>query len=120
MKIFRTIRIIAAVSILLTAVPISISAQSDSAGVIQNPQRPRIGLVLSGGGAKGAAHIGVLKVLEELDIPVDYIAGTSMGSIIGAMYAAGYDPYEMDSIISNLDWSRYMMDKIDRKYLSYS
>ncbi|MGM9776621.1 MAG: patatin-like phospholipase family protein [Candidatus Coprenecus sp.] len=120
MKRSLIIRTIVAVAILLTAVPISISAQTDSAGVIQKKQRPRIGLVLSGGGAKGAAHIGVLKVLEELDIPVDYIAGTSMGSIIGAMYAAGYDPYEMDSIISNLDWSRYMMDKIDREYLSYS
>ena len=55
------------------------------------PPRPKIGLVLSGGGARGAAHIGVLKVLEELRVPVDAIAGTSMGSIIGAAYATGHD-----------------------------
>ena len=51
--------------------------------------RPRIGLVLSGGGARGAAHIGVIKRLEELQVPIDYIAGTSMGSIVGGLYAAG-------------------------------
>ncbi len=52
--------------------------------------RPKVGLVLSGGGAKGAAHIGVLKYIEEAGIPIDYIAGTSMGSIVGGMYALGY------------------------------
>lgn len=54
-------------------------------------ERKKVGLVLSGGGAKGAAHIGVLKVLEEAGIPIDYIAGTSMGSIVGGLYAIGYD-----------------------------
>ena len=55
----------------------------------QEPQRKKVGVVLSGGGAKGMAHIGVLKVLEKAGIPVDYITGTSMGSIIGGLYAIG-------------------------------
>ena len=60
-------------------------------GMGQEPsERPRIGLCLAGGGARGGAHIGVLKVMEELHIPVDYIAGTSIGSIIGGLYASGY------------------------------
>src|SRR4051812_46983955 len=59
-------------------------------------RRPRIGLVLGGGGARGAAHIGVIKVLEELHIPVDYIVGTSMGSIVGGAYASGASPAEME------------------------
>ena len=66
--------------------------------------RPKVGLVLSGGGAKGAAHIGVLKYIEEAGIPIDYIAGTSMGSIVGGMYALGYTSEEILDIISDVDW----------------
>ena len=84
-----------------------------------NKTRPKIGLVLSGGGAKGSAHIGALKVIEELGIPIDYVSGTSMGSIIGGMYAMGYTADEMDTIISSLDWSVYMKEKINYKHLSY-
>ena len=58
--------------------------------------RPKVGVVLSGGGAKGSAHIGALKVIEEMGIPVDFVAGTSMGSIIGGLYCMGYSPDEMD------------------------
>ena len=61
-------------------------------------QRSGVGLVLSGGGAKGLAHIGVIRALEENNIPIDYIAGTSMGGIIGALYAIGMDPYQMQDI----------------------
>ncbi len=75
-------------------------------------QRPKIGLVLSGGGAKGMAHIGVLKVLEELNIRPDYIAGTSMGSIMGGLYAIGYSSAELDSIMRAIDWSRLLSDRI--------
>lgn len=81
--------------------------------------RPRVGVVLSGGGAKGSAHIGVLKMIDELGIPVDYVAGTSMGSIIGGLYALGYTPLELDSLISHLDWSVYMSEKITRKQISF-
>lgn len=82
-------------------------------------ERPKIGVVLSGGGAKGSAHIGVLKVLEEVGIPVDYVAGTSMGSIIGGLYCLGYSPEEMDSLISTVDWSVYMSNSVTRDKLSF-
>lgn len=82
------------------------------------PQRPKVGVVLAGGGARGASFIGVLKYLEELDIPVDYIIGTSMGSIIGGVYALGYSPDEMSQVISSINWSKYIGNNIDRSLLS--
>ncbi|MBR6813335.1 MAG: patatin-like phospholipase family protein, partial [Tidjanibacter sp.] len=66
--------------------------------------RKKVGLVLSGGGAKGAAHISVLRVLEEAEIPIDYIAGTSMGAIVGGLYAIGYTPDELDALVRSQDW----------------
>ena len=69
------------------------------------PPRLKVGVVLGGGGAKGAAHIGALKYLEEMGIPVDYVAGTSMGSIIGGFYAMGYSPEELTELIASMDWS---------------
>ncbi|MCD6347126.1 MAG: patatin-like phospholipase family protein, partial [Bacteroidales bacterium] len=77
--------------------------------------RPKVGLVLSGGGAAGLAHIGVIKVIEEAGIPIDYIGGTSMGSIVGAMYAIGYTPEEMTKLISEQDWETLLSDKVPRK-----
>ena len=85
----------------------------------QAQERPRIGLVLSGGGARGAAHIGVLKVLEELRIPVDYIAGTSMGAIIGGLYASGMSAKEIESEISRIDWKEVLKDDTQREQLSF-
>ncbi len=76
--------------------------------------RPKIGLVLSGGGAKGLAHIGVLKVLEQNGVKVDYIAGTSMGAIVGGLYASGYTATELDSIFSAIDVSALIKDYIPR------
>ena len=67
-------------------------------------QRPKVALVLSGGGAKGAAHVGVLKVLEEAKVPIDMIVGTSIGGLVGGIYSMGYSAAEIDSIISNCDW----------------
>jgi NTE family protein len=78
-------------------------------------RRPRIGLVLSGGGARGAAHIGVLKVLEELHIPVDYIAGTSMGSAVGGLYATGLSAEELDVIFRKFDWEAAFTDNPPRR-----
>lgn len=69
-------------------------------------ERPRIGLVLGGGGAKGAAHVGVLRVLEELRVPVDCIAGTSMGALVGGTYAAGKSPAEIEREVLGIDWSQ--------------
>jgi len=77
--------------------------------------RPTIGLALSGGGAKGFAHIGVLKVLEEEGIPVDYISGTSMGSIVGGLYSMGYSAEELEKIVLDIDWDSLFDDTLDRK-----
>ena len=85
---------------------------------ISPPARPKVGLVLAGGGARGASFIGVLKYLEELDIPVDYVIGTSMGSIIGGVYAMGYSPDEMADIISSIQWKNYFGNRLDRSLLS--
>jgi len=75
-------------------------------------KRPKIGLVLSGGGANGFAHIGVLKVLEEQGIKPDYITGTSMGSIVGALYALGYSAHELENIVKGTDWNDVLSDNI--------
>ena len=83
-----------------------------------NPPRPKVGIVLGGGGAKGAAHIGVLKYLEEIGMPIDYVAGTSMGSIIGGLYAMGYSPDELAVLIANMNWSEYVGNSINRSAMS--
>src|SRR5450432_844473 len=70
----------------------------------EQASRPRICLVLSGGGARGMAHIGVLKVLEELKIPIDCIAGTSVGAIVGGLYASGMTAQDIDATMRSLDW----------------
>ncbi len=80
-------------------------------------KRPKIGLVLSGGGAKGLAHIGVIKVLEEEGIKVDYITGTSMGSIVGGMYAIGYNAEQLEQIAHEMKWDRLLSDAVPRRDL---
>ena len=86
--------------------------------VAQNTERPKIALVLSGGGAKGFAHIGVLKVLEQEGIPVDIIVGTSIGSIVGGLYSIGYTAEEIEKIARSEDWDRLLADDISRRQLS--
>ncbi len=83
-------------------------------------QRPTVALVLSGGGAKGAAHIGVIKYVEDLGIPVDVVLGTSMGGLIGGLYSLGYTTEQMDSIVRNMDWAWAFSDRLSRKYISYT
>jgi len=80
----------------------------------QVKDRPKIGLVLSGGGAKGFAHIGVLKVIEEAGIKIDYIGGTSMGAVVGGLYAAGYNAAQLDSIFKATDFDELLNDYIPR------
>ena len=82
-------------------------------------QRKKVGVVLGGGGAKGVAHIGVLKVLEEAGIPIDYVAGTSMGAIVGGLYAIGYTPDEIDSMVIAQDWTMLLSDRVTRTSLSF-
>lgn len=81
--------------------------------------RPKIGLVLSGGGARGAAHVGVIKVMDELRIPVDYIAGTSMGAIVGSLYASGMPASELEQIILTADWPTWLSDDPPRARRTY-
>jgi len=82
-------------------------------------ERPRIGLVLSGGGARGAAHVGVIRVLEELRIPVDAVAGTSMGAVVGGLYAAGLSASEIEQVFRDLDWQDLLTDRAPRRDLVF-
>ncbi len=81
-------------------------------------QRKKVGVVLSGGGAKGMAHIKALKVIEEAGIPIDYIAGTSMGAIVGGLYAIGYTPEQLDSMVRKQNWTFLLSDRVKRSAMS--
>ena len=81
-------------------------------------ERKKVGGVLSGGGAKGVAHIQALKVIEEAGIPIDYIVGTSMGSIIGGLYSIGYTPQQLDSMVRKQDWMFLLSDRVKRSAMS--
>ncbi|HEU4653917.1 MAG TPA: patatin-like phospholipase family protein, partial [Steroidobacteraceae bacterium] len=85
----------------------------------QEQARPRIGLVLSGGGARGAAHVGVLKVLEEMHVPIDAIAGTSMGAVVGGLYASGMSAAEIESLFRSVNWQDAFQDRPPRAELGY-
>ena len=85
----------------------------------ETTKRPKIGLVLSGGGAKGFAHIGVLKVLEQAGVKIDYIAGTSMGAVVGGLYASGYSATQIDSIFYNTNFDQLLQDYIPRSSKSF-
>ena len=99
--------------VLLLSSPLALRAQ-------QNPKpRPKIGVALEGGGAMGLAHIGVLKWFEEHHIPVDYIAGTSMGGLVGGFYATGMSPEEMKALIEGLDWRKILSDRTPYEDLSF-
>jgi NTE family protein len=94
-------------------------AASDNGANRAAPERPRIGLVLSGGGARGAAHIGVLKMLDELHVPVDVIAGTSMGAVVGGLYASGMSGEQIQHAMASLDWQAAFRDRPPRTELDY-
>lgn len=102
----------AAIILTLIGMPFS-TANADSS------ERPRVGLVLGGGGAKGVAHVGILKVLEEYRIPVDAISGTSMGSIVGALYATGRSADEIEGIAREIDWIGIFDDETDRSDINF-
>ncbi|MBN1154468.1 patatin-like phospholipase family protein [candidate division KSB1 bacterium] len=96
----------------------SLSEQSPISFVThKNLKRPLIGLALSGGGARGIAQLGVLQVLEEHDVPIDYIVGVSIGSIIGGLYAVGYSPYELQELFNQIDWRNIINDEPPRSNL---
>ena len=96
----------------------SLSAKAQNE--VKESPKPKVGLVLSGGGAKGLAHIGVLKVIDSLGVKVDYVAGTSMGSIIGALYASGYSGKQLDSIFQKVDFDTIINDDLPRSSTAFS
>ena len=103
-------------------IPHAVGAQSGAAPPAGSPEqrtRPRIGLVLSGGGARGAAHVGVIRALERMHIPVDAIAGTSMGAVVGGLYSAGLSGDQIEGVFRELDWQDLLRDRAPRRDLVY-
>ena len=106
----------------------SVDPKADSAAVARmrskmaqiRQHRPTVALVLSGGGAKGAAHVGAIKYIEELGIPVDMVVGTSIGGLVGGLYSLGYPISEVDSLMVNMDWNWVLSDELSRDYVSYT
>ena len=90
-----------------------------AAGIIAQPamnnERKKVAVVLCGGGAMGTIHIGALKVLEEAGLPIDMVTGTSMGSIIGGMYAVGYDAQDIETIVNSMDWGDILRDRLSMR-----
>ena len=119
--------ILAALTMVQQASARSVNPKADSLAIAQmrermaeiRKNRPTVALVLSGGGAKGAAHVGVIRRIEELGIPVDMVLGTSMGGLVGALYALGYSPDQLDDIVGNIDWEWALSDKLSREFISY-
>jgi NTE family protein len=98
---------------------LALSVTADARDEVLTPaaareDRPRVGLVLGGGGARGAAHIGVLRELERMRIPIDAITGTSMGAVFGGLYAAGYSPAELEHVVASTDWAEGLSDEPNR------
>ena len=103
----------------LLLLSLAAAVPADAQPVEPLPDRPRIGLVLGGGGARGAAHIGVLRELERQRIPVDAIVGTSMGAVVGALYAAGDSPDDLESLVNSIDWADAFVDTPRRQDLTF-
>ena len=106
-------------SLLISLMLLFGSAQYGKAQTKSDDNRPKVGLSLSGGGAKGMIHIGVLKVLERAGIPVDIVTGTSIGGLIGGLYSMGYTPMQIDSMVRAQDWMFLLSDE-DYRYLRTS
>lgn len=106
-------------ALLLSGVPLAALDGSQAPEPASPPSRPVTALVLSGGGARGAAHIGVLQVLEEMHVPVDLVVGTSMGSLVGGLYASGYSPQSIETSLLGLDWREVFTDRPPRKSIPF-
>jgi NTE family protein len=96
--------------------PSTSTVQPDS----PSPARKKVAVVLSGGGAKGVAHIGALRVIEQAGVPIDIIVGTSMGAIVGGLYSIGYSPHQLDSMVLSQDWGVLLSDRTSRPHQPYS
>lgn len=110
---------VAIVAALAAACQVAAIARAAPAGTSETSRRPLTALVLSGGGARGAAHLGVIEVLDEMAVPVDLIVGTSMGSVVGGLFAAGYSPAEMRRALGEADWRDLFTDRPARKSVSF-
>jgi NTE family protein len=103
---------------MLLCIGISTGARAADSAHCADPSattQPKVGLVLGGGGARGAAHIGVLKELERMRVPIHAIAGTSMGAIVGGLYASGMTPDELEELVNSLDWADALRDRPSRQ-----
>ncbi len=105
--------------IVVCVLAVSLMAHADDIEKKSGGQRPKIGLVLGGGGAKGAAHVGVLKVIEQVGIPIDYIAGTSIGSIVGGLYACGYRADDLERMFNAQNWLSLLADRDDSRSTTF-
>src|SRR5512139_1458654 len=103
----------------LGAVVIAACLTVAGSAAAEDAKRPKIGLVLGGGGARGAAHVGILKVLEENRVPVDFVVGTSMGSIVGGLYASGRSPEQIDQVFHEILWTDLFADWPTQDWLSF-
>lgn len=95
------------------------SVQAAGTCTVEPLDRLKIGLVLGGGGARGSAHIGVIRMLEELQVPVDYVVGTSMGALVGGFYATGMSADDLESLVADIDWERLFADSTPREELPF-
>lgn len=116
-NIVKSSFVIATAFTLLIMLIISPAVAAEQA--VKERKRPKIGVVLGGGGAKGAAHIGVLKVMEHMRVPVDYIAGTSMGAIVAGLYASGLSAKELEKVLTGVDWDDVFSGDPERKYIDF-
>ena len=106
--------VLLAVLTLMLALP----GAAQSMGTDSVPGRKKVAVVLSGGGALGAIHVGALKVIEQAGIPVDMVVGTSMGSIVGALYSVGYNSEDIATMFRTMDWTELFLDRNDQRLLS--
>ena len=104
----------------LTVMPLFSGEHRSAEGHLLPKGRKKVAVVLSGGGAKGTAHIGALKVIERAGLPIDIVTGTSMGSLVGGLYAIGYNADVLDSLVRSLDWSYVISDREDMSRQSLS
>ncbi|MCZ6895182.1 MAG: patatin-like phospholipase family protein, partial [Gammaproteobacteria bacterium] len=105
--------VLAVITWMIVFGPVGIAEASSHNEKASTP--PKVGLVLAGGGAKGASHVGVIKVLEELGVPIDYIAGTSMGAVVGGLYASGMNAAQLEEAVKSIDWGDIFNDKPTRE-----
>ncbi|MEW6337480.1 MAG: patatin-like phospholipase family protein [Acidobacteriota bacterium] len=115
----RSVRVVVRLVTCLAALSAATASSGQGADPVGAPAHAKLALVLSGGGARGAAHIGALRVLEELHVVPDLVVGTSMGSIVGGLYASGWSPDEIEQLLLSVDWAEMFSDRVVRAERSF-